>query len=178
MKHNSYLENERLRLRAMEPEDLDVMYDIENDPEHWLVGGITQPISRYTLRRYIESSVNDFFSDRQLRLMIINRETGQAIGILDLSDYDPVHHRAVVGIVIRQAYRNNGFATEALELLCEYSFEYLHLHQLYAFIAVDNQASQSLFAHCGFVKAGELKDWLLRGTEKVSAIIVQKIAKN
>lgn len=176
MRRTCYLENERLRLRAVEPEDLEVMYDIENDPEHWSVGGITQPISRYTLRQYIESSVNDFFADRQLRLMLVKRDSEEVIGTLDLSDYDPVHQRAAVGIVIRQSYRKSGLATEALQLLCEYSFGYLRIHQLYAFISVDNQPSLSLFSRCGFVKSGKLKDWLCVGTEWAPAIIMQKIA--
>lgn len=176
MRKKGYLENERLRLRAVEPEDLEIMYDIENDPGHWSVGGITQPISRYTLRQYIESSVNDFFADRQLRLMIVKSESEEVIGTLDLSDYDPIHQRAAVGIVIRQSYRKSGFATEALQLLCEYSFGYLRLHQLYAFVAADNQPSLSLFSRCGFVKAGELKDWLCIEAEWNVAIIMQKTA--
>lgn len=90
----NYLSNEQIRLRAVEPEDLDFMYAVENDPRHWMVSGVTEPYSRYTLRQYIETTQNDLYMDRQLRLVIVSRQGGSPIGAVDLSDYDPYHQRA------------------------------------------------------------------------------------
>ena len=41
MKH-IYFVNERIRLRAMEPEDLELICEMENDPQQW-------DISKFTL---------------------------------------------------------------------------------------------------------------------------------
>ena len=38
-----------IRLRAIEPEDLDLLYQIENDSSLWDVGTTNVPYSRYTL---------------------------------------------------------------------------------------------------------------------------------
>ena len=41
-----------MKLRAIEPEDLDLLYQIENNTELWQVGATNVPYSRYT-RRYL-----------------------------------------------------------------------------------------------------------------------------
>ena len=46
----SYLTNERIYLRAVEPEDMDIMYEMENDPSMWDISNFTVPYSRYVLR--------------------------------------------------------------------------------------------------------------------------------
>ena len=43
------MESNKVRLRAMEPEDLDLLYEIENDIETWHVGAGNVPYSRYLL---------------------------------------------------------------------------------------------------------------------------------
>ena len=67
----SFLMNERIYLRAVEPEDMDIMYEMENDPSMWDISNFTVPYSRYVLRQYIEGSQCDVFADKQLRLMMV-----------------------------------------------------------------------------------------------------------
>jgi len=159
MKH-SYLSNDNIYLRAPEPEDLEVMYNMENDPSSWDVSSFTVPYSRYVLRQYIEASQCDIFADKQLRLMITCKENHQIIGTIDLTDFVPMHSRAGVGITVKKDFRQQGFAHQALELLISYSFDFLHLKQLYAYVSVRNEASRKLFSSCGFTQVGVLKDWL------------------
>mgnify|MGYP001201093643 FL=1 len=40
---SSFFINERVRLRAMEPEDLEIMYAMENDPQTWDVTNFSVP---------------------------------------------------------------------------------------------------------------------------------------
>ncbi len=154
------MQNEEILLRAVEPEDLELMYGIENTPELWEVSNTTVPYSRYVLKQYIESMRNDVYEDKQLRLIIVRRSDNEALGMIDLVDFSPLHNRAEVGVVVKEAVRGQGIAKQALELLMEYCFSYLHLHQLYAFVEVDNAASRELFAACGFTESGVLKHWL------------------
>lgn len=156
----TYLINEQICLRAPEPEDLDIMYKMENDPSSWDVSCFVVPYSRYVLRQYIEASQNDIFADKQLRLMIVYRETNEVAGAIDLTDFVPMHGRAGVGIAVKDKFRRQGFARQALELLVGYSFDFLHLRQLYAYVSVKNEASHKLFCSCGFTQVGILKDWL------------------
>ena len=87
-------------LRAAEPEDLDLMYLVENDTALWTVGSSNVPYSRYALRQFIEQTSNDINSDGQVRLVIALNENRNAIGFVDLQNYDVRHRRAEVGIVL------------------------------------------------------------------------------
>lgn len=135
----SFLNNDRIYLRAVEPEDLDVMYEMENDPSMWDISNFTVPYSRYVLRQYIEGSQCDVFADKQLRLMIISRSDHRVLGTIDITDFVPLHARGEVGIAVSKADRQQGYASDALRLLCEYAFDFLSLTQLYAHVATDNE---------------------------------------
>ncbi|MCD7843433.1 MAG: GNAT family N-acetyltransferase, partial [Clostridiales bacterium] len=172
---NEYLYNDRIYLRAVEPEDIDIMYDIENNPAFWEISSFTVPYSRYTLIEYIKNSCNDIYSDKQLRLMIVHRTDNTVIGTIDITDYNPMHSRGAVGIAIRENYRREGYATDALNLLREYTFEFLHFKQLYAHIPTDNKASINLFTSCGFEQSGVLKKWLHSGDTFKDVCLMQCI---
>lgn len=159
MKQN-FLMNDRIYLRAVEPEDMDTMYEMENDPSMWDISNFTVPYSRYVLRQYIENSQCDVFADKQLRLMIVGRLNNKVLGTIDITDFVPLHSRGEVGIAVHKDYRQQGYATDALKLLCEYAFDFLSLTQLYAHVVVDNEACVKLFTSCGFVQCGLLKSWL------------------
>ena len=87
--YTKFLENEEIFLRAPEPEDLEVMYDLENDSSLWSVGCTNAPYSRHHLRQYIENVTGDIFTDKQLRFMIERRTDHQVIGCIDLTALTP-----------------------------------------------------------------------------------------
>lgn len=169
----SYFSGERVRLRAMEPEDLEVMYDMENDSRTWDVTNFTVPYSKFALKQYIEHSECDMFADRQLRLMIVRMEDGAVVGTVDITEFVPMHARGEVGIAVRQEYQGNGYAKEALGLLRDYVFGFLHMKQLIVHITVDNEASLRLFESCGFVRCGLLKEWWRVGREYKDVVLLQ-----
>ena len=72
-----------IRLRALEPEDLDVLYAIENDLDLWSVGYTTVPYSRYLLHDYIANSQCDIYADRQVRLVVEMEDGSDVVGIVD-----------------------------------------------------------------------------------------------
>ena len=63
-----------VNLRALEPEDLDLLYRIENDDELWAVGVTNVPYSRYLLHDFVSSSSGDIYTDKQVRLIIVPPE--------------------------------------------------------------------------------------------------------
>lgn len=153
------LKSDKIKLRAVEPEDLDLMYLIENDPELWPMGQTSVPFSHYALKQYIAECSNDFFHDRQLRL-VIEKADGVSVGFLDLQRYDPRHHRAEVGIVVVPEQQRQGIASEALRLVAQYVSVHLGIHQLYALVVEGNAASQALFRSCGYKRTATLQDWV------------------
>jgi len=147
-------------LRALEPDDLDFIYRLENDESVWEISHTQTPYSRFLIRQYLEQAHQDIYEAKQLRLAICKNDSFEAIGLIDLFDFDPKNQRAGIGILIQNtAHRQQGIGSEALRLLIGYAKERLALHQLYANIAVDNTASISLFTTFGFQLVGLKKEW-------------------
>lgn len=169
------IEGTRLYLRALEPADIDLLYQWENDTSLWYVSNTLTPFSRFTLEQYVLNSHQDIYSARQLRMMVIRKEDGTALGTIDLFDFDPFHKRAGIGIMILEQYRKQGYAWETLEIMISYCFETLLLHQLYCNIAVDNNASIELFTKSGFTVIGNKKHWLLDKNGYKDELILQLI---
>lgn len=158
------LKSNKIKLRAVEPEDIDWMYLIENDTELWKCSDNTVPFSYDALRRFIASNSNDIYADCQLRLAV-ETHYGDFCGFVDLMNFNPKNKRAEVGIVILSEQQRNGYATDALRLLADYAASHIDLHQLYAYVAEDNVASCRLFERSGFRHTANMKDWVHVGNE-------------
>jgi len=156
----SFLSNDTITLRAIEPEDIELLFGWENDPEIWEVSHTLVPYSKYILALYIKNSDKDIYESKQLRLMIDTAD-GKTVGAIDLFDFEPYHSRVGVGLLIHdQEDRSKGFASIALDLVIQYCFSKLKIHQLYANIETRNNRSLKLFEKHGFVICGTKKEWL------------------
>jgi diamine N-acetyltransferase len=152
---------EKIRLRALEPEDLELLYEWENNDSNWVFSNTVAPFSKYTLKRYLENSHKNIFETGQLRLMIELASEKKTIGTIDLFDFDPFHKRAGLGILIADdTERRKGYASMALKCLIDYCFTTLQLHQLYCNILANNCESMDLFKKQGFVQSGIKKEWI------------------
>lgn len=161
-------------LRAIEPEDLDLLYHIENDQTMWNVGTTSVPYSRYALHDYIAHASADIYADRQVRLIVENTG-GETVGIADIVDFDPQHRRAELGIAIERSHRRKGYAQAALRWMACYALAQLHLHQLYVMISADNEPSLCLFRKAGFRQTAVVHDWLYDGTDYHDGILMQML---
>ncbi|WP_075343258.1 GNAT family N-acetyltransferase [Tenacibaculum agarivorans] len=164
-----------IKLRAIEPEDLDFLFEIENDESFWEVSHTQTPFSKFLLKQYLENCHLDIYEAKQLRLVVIEQVSNTPIGLIDLFDFNPQHNRAGVGIIIHKDFQHKGYASEALDILIQYSFLTLHLHQLYANITSDNSNSLSLFEKHKFQKIGIKKDWILSNGVYKDEILFQLI---
>ncbi len=171
-----WLKDTEISLRSPEPEDLELMYAMENDTTLWSIGNATLPYSRYTLREYLEQSRQDLFTERQARF-VITLANSEAAGMIDLADFDPLNSRAEVCIGLLGKHRGKGIATRALTLLCEYTFKKLHLNQLYAFVPEWNDESLKLFEKNGFRKSALLQQWQRTERGYNNVFLVQKLAE-
>ena len=161
------------RLRALEPEDLELMYGWENDMQIWRVSGTVAPFSRHVLSRLIEEQQFDIYATRQMRLVI--EHDGQAVGAVDLFEFDPHNRRAGVDIIVDSQHRAQGLGYDALKALEQYARQTLHLHQLWCSITVDNEASLKLFRKAGYVECGLRREWILTSDGALDEILMQKI---
>ena len=167
-----------IKLRALEPEDLELLYEWENNQSYWSVSNTITPFSRYNLKQYIENSHKNIYETGQLRLMIDHIEDKKTIGTIDIFEFDPFHKRAGIGTLIAdESYRNKGFAAMSLTCLISYCFEILKLHQLYCNIISNNVESIDLFMKQGFVQNGIKKDWIKTDDGYLDELMFQLINK-
>jgi diamine N-acetyltransferase len=169
------LKGEHIYLRALEPEDLEFIHAIENDESVWEISNTQTPYSKFLIKQYLKNSHKDIFEVKQLRLVISSYDN-EALGMIDLFDFDFKNRRAGVGILVKESSdRQRGYGRESLQLLINYSFTHLNLHQLYCNISEDNQASIKLFTNQGFETIGIKKDWIYSNKTYKSEYLFQLI---
>lgn len=166
---------EHIKLRALEPQDLEFLYNTENNESFWEVSHTQTPFSKFLLKQYLENAHLDIYQTKQLRLIIEENSSKKQIGMIDLFDFNPQHKRAGVGILITQKFQQKGYAAEALKLLIQYSFSTLNLHQLYANITEDNKKSLALFRKHNFKEVGLKKDWIFSNGKFKNELLFQLI---
>ena len=170
-----------LRLRKIEPSDLPFLYQWENDATMWADSDTHNPLSRHDLHQYIENTTGDIYRDGQLRLIIESSDatqrllnttqpTTRVLGCIDLFDFDARNRKAAIGMYIAPEARGQGVGKQAVQLLLDYAFGFLHLRMLYAIISVHNTACSHIYEQMGFTPSSPLANWTLEG----DAILWQK----
>ena len=154
------LENKHIKLRALEPDDLDGLFNIENDSSLWEISDTRAPYSRELLSEYLKEASKDIYEVKQLRLVISPNGSDELIGLIDLFQFEPHHRRAGMGIIIKKEHQSQGIATQAVELMKQYAFKFLSLNQIFAHVPSSNPGSKRLFENSGFILSGTLKDWM------------------
>ena len=170
-----------LRLRKIEPSDLPFLYQWENDATMWADSDTHNPLSRHDLHQYIENTTGDIYRDGQLRLIIESSEaphlspltsylSPKIVGCIDLFDFDARNRKAAIGMYIAPDARGKGVGTQAVQLLEDYAFGFLHLRMIYAIISVHNTACSHIYEQMGYTPSSVLKNWTLEG----DAVLWQK----
>lgn len=168
-------ETDRIRLRALEPYDTELLYKWENDSDIWNSGPTIAPFSRKIIADYIENYNPDIFSAKQLRLMIERIADGETLGTVDIYDFDVLNRRAMLGYLIDRKYRGCGYALEAIGLVADYCKNHIAMHQLAAITAIDNVSSRTVLEQAGFTISGRLRSWIVQGMHYTDAFIYQKL---
>ena len=170
-----------IKLRKIEPSDLPFLYQWENDVTMWADSDTHNPLSRHDLHQYIENTTGDIYRDGQLRLIIEDNDATQRLlnttqlstsilGCIDLFDFDARNRKAAIGMYIAPDARGKGVGKQAVQLLEDYAFGFLHLRMLYAIISVHNTPCSHIYEQMGYTPSSVLRDWTLEG----DAILWQK----
>ena len=170
------LSSREIILRAVEPSDADMLFVWENNSDIWHISNTLVPFSKHIMKEYAENASADIYSSKQLRLIINLKKENVDIGAVDLFDFDPYHQRAGVGILIHdEINRNKGYATQAIEIIVKYCFEYLHLKQIHCSVDSENRNSLNLFKNLNFMECGIRKDWFKTKNGWIDEILFQLI---
>ena len=164
----------KVKFRALEMDDLQWLYLIENDERLWKYSNTIVPFSKEILTKYILNSNRDIFDVKQLRMVVYSKEVSR-IGLIDLYDFSPENKRLALGIIIDEKYRNIGIAKNALALIEKWIKNRLDIHQIYVNIGEENLISIKLFKSLGYNKIGLKKDWNFYNNKFNSEFTFQKI---
>ena len=172
------IEGRTIRLRAVEPGDVDLMYEWENDCDIWPVSGTTEPFSRHQLERFVErhQDIVGVLCDGQLRLIIETLLSSKPVGAIDLFEYDPIHRRAGIGILIyEQSDRGRGYASDAVETLCRYAHDTAARASAVVQRRCRQRSEPAPVPRAGFTEIGVKRDWLWRPNGYHDEVMLQKI---
>ena len=167
------LKGDNIYLRTIEPADADTILTWENDVENWRVSNTKVPFSKHLIHQYVNSA-QDLLEVRQIRFMICDNLSQQAIGSLDLFEYEPIHQRIGVGILIDKANRNRGIGLEALNIMANYALTILGIRNLYCSVLANNPASMRLFEKAGYAPVGVRKNWFNDQGNWIDEVLYQK----
>lgn len=150
----------KVTLRAPEPEDLELLYTIENDTEIWDTSSATVNYSRYAIKQYLAGQPQEIMIAGEVRLIITDSETEEAVGVIDLTNYSATDRSAEIGIALLKSERGKGYGQAAIKEIERYATRFYNLRMLYARTSADNtSAAKNLFLACKYIPVATLPEW-------------------
>ncbi|MBM3463023.1 MAG: GNAT family N-acetyltransferase [Armatimonadetes bacterium] len=152
---------QRIRLWALERFDVSQNYHWANDPELiYLTGMNPNPKSLVDIERWFDNVCNN----NNQRMFTIKTQDGEYLGNIEIGDIDWRVGRGEIGLLVgERRFWNQGYGSEAIELMVNFAFEELRLHRIEARVLTHNTRAQRVFEKCGFVREG-----ILRGSHFVA----------
>ena len=157
MNHHNIWQGERVRLRAVEPEDWKVFNQWDLDTEtardcYWIPFPKSQEAARkWALDLSLEAPKGDVF-----RFVIENLE-GEFVGTINTHDCVPRNGTFSYGLAIRREYQRQGYASEAIRLVLSYFFIELRYQKCNVGVYDFNEASIRLHESLGFQHEGRVR---------------------
>lgn len=148
-----FLEGKTVSLRTIEEEDLTFLKRGVNDPSIWRTIGRPLPANDVQEQEFFENVVS---TDETVTLLITSDE--EPIGTVGFNEMNHEIGSAEIGYWIAPEYHNQGYGSEAVELLVEYGFNERNLHRIEARVFEFNTASKRLLESVGFTEEGVHRD--------------------
>ncbi|WP_405147791.1 GNAT family N-acetyltransferase [Sphaerisporangium sp. NBC_01403] len=146
---------DRVRLRALEPSDAETLWRWHNDPEvmRWMSDGY--PPSLDHLTKDLRERAPDSFQSLTLFIETLDERT---IGIVALRDAEPETGAAVLDIYLGEKDTwGQGYATDAMRVICRYGFEKMRLHRISLTVVAENAGARRVYEKVGFVEEGRMR---------------------
>lgn len=143
-----------IKIRPLERGDLHFVHKINNNDvimRYWF----EEPYEAYD---ELVALYDRHLHDQNERRFIIEHDTGQPAGLVELVEIDYIHRRAEFQIIIAPSYQGRGYAKAATRIAVGYAFRVLNLHKVYLVVDKDNSAAVHIYERCGFQIEGLLKE--------------------
>lgn len=149
--------NNRIYLRALEPEDYKISVKWRNDPEIGnMVGGPKYYVSSEKERQWVLNNIND--NNSKIVLAICLKGNDKYIGNIMIQEIDFINKSCHIPILIGDKSEwNKGYATEARLLALKFAFDERNMERVFAYVLEDNEASLKMHQKCGFKIEGIMR---------------------
>ncbi len=154
---SNYWQTEKIRLRAVEPEDAPAFYEWNLDSEQArALDFVWPPSSMASVRAWtLEQSTRKLEDDRFV--WVIETRQGVAVGAIDTHHCERRTGTFRYGIVIGRPHRKRGYASAAIQLVLRYYFEELRYQKVTVDVHSYNTSSIDLHEQLGFTLEGTLR---------------------
>jgi RimJ/RimL family protein N-acetyltransferase len=168
---------DELLARPPSDEDVDVLAPVFRDPE---VGGEAgmPPWDAETLRMVLHTQLPEMVARGLMcPYLIVEAESGQALGGINLHHFDPLRDTVEVGYWLLSEARGRGVATRCVRAAAEHAFAN-GISRIEAHVRVGNVASERVLERAGFQREGVKRRYLRRGgeDEKLDATLFARLA--
>lgn len=145
------LAGDRVVLRPVRPEDVEVFWRMKTDVETWLLTS-DHPLQPVTLKEFTEYSPPG--ESAQFAIEV----GGELIGNCGMFHFDMLSRNAEVGLTLLPEHRGQGHGRDALRTLVDYGFRHRNLHRLYLRTLASNEPGLRAYAAVGFVEEGRQRE--------------------
>lgn len=159
MSDPAFLRGERVSLRPVEREDLELLQRVRTEPTFRHSLGFDRPWNRERTEEFFEDVV---VGDEDSLNLVVGVD-GDDAGVVSLFDVGRVGGE--VSYWLFPEFRGEGYATEALALLLAHAFDELGLHRVSAHVFAENDASRELLDRLGFAHEGTTREARISGGE-------------
>lgn len=134
-------------------------------------GDATEMINIGMQKEYLKNMTNG------QNFMIVPLDGAEPIGIIRLMSCDHIHGTATLGLFIGEKdYWNKGYAREAIQLILDYGFTILNLHNVMLYVYDFNTYAIDLYKKLGFKEMGRRREAIRVGGKAYDNIYMDLLA--
>ena len=153
------LYGKRIRLRAIEREDLQSFVAWINDPEVRCNLLLYYPISIPEEEKWYEQMLTSPQDEHPLAIEVKTEKGWELAGNVGFININVHDRSAEIGIFIgRKGYWDHGYGREALRLMVQHGFENININRVYLYVYETNQRGIKCYEEAGFMHEGRLRE--------------------
>ncbi|WP_239256178.1 GNAT family N-acetyltransferase [Listeria ilorinensis] len=148
----------RLKLRALEAADLELLFQLRSNPEIAKFTGRKLDQNKKATEIYYHKIQTGIKNNQSIYWVIQQKESPNLIGTVCLWNFDEEKQLADLGYELFPAFQKKGLMTEAVQAVIAFSFDRLGLKQLFAVTNPANIASCKLLEKNNFEQDFSFKE--------------------
>lgn len=114
-------------LRMPELTDLDRLHILRNQEENWPFVRQYRPLSKEENVEWIKKATEKAQKMSDYKFVIVEKNKNEIIGVANANEVNFINRTTKLSIILMKEFQNEGYGTEALKLLIDFSFNSLNL---------------------------------------------------